>query len=110
MILNKNILITGVGKGLGKWFQFCKNGAFVYGITRSRKDIKALSKLKNTKIFYGDVRNAKILEKILKQSIKDKRLINGLVNNAGIKKERNTKISKKNLKKYLKSISSLFSN
>ena len=101
MILNKNILLTGVGKGLGKEmiFNFVKNGAFVYGITRSRKDIKALSKLKNTKIFYGDVRNAKILAKILKQSIKDKRLINGLVNNAGIRQRKEfLKISKKNLK------------
>ncbi len=101
MIKNKNILITGVGKGLGKEmvFNFVKNGAFVYGITRSKKDIIALSKLKNTKIFYGDVRNAKILETIFKQSIKDKRLINGLVNNAGIRQRKEfLKISKKNLK------------
>ena len=42
MILNKNILITGVGKGLEKEmvFNFVKNGAFVYSITRLRKDIK----------------------------------------------------------------------
>ena len=49
MILkNKNILITGVGKGLGKNMVECflDSGAYVYGITRSASDIKNFKKHK----------------------------------------------------------------
>ena len=84
----KNILISGVGKGLGEQMtkQFVRAGAYVYGITRSKSDLKKFRNTKNLKIFVGDVRNLNLIKKILKQSLKDKRLINGLVNNAGIRK------------------------
>lgn len=39
---NKNILISGVGKGLGldMFYKCIDNGAFVYGFTRSKDDLK----------------------------------------------------------------------
>ena len=42
---DKKILISGVGKGLGKemMLQCLKSGAEVYGFTRSRLDIKKLN-------------------------------------------------------------------
>ena len=63
---NKNILVTGVGKGLGKNMveSFVKSGAFVYGITRSRSDINKFKNLKNFKVYLGDVRNIKLINKI----------------------------------------------
>ena len=84
---NKNILITGVGKGLGKSMveYFLKSGAYIYGITRSKSDIKKFESNKKLKIFHGDVRNISTIKKILNQSIKDKKFINGLINNAGIR-------------------------
>ena len=84
---NKNILITGVGKGLGKSMveYFLKAGANVYAVTRSKSDINKFNKNPKLKLYLGDVRNIKIIKKILKQSVKDKRIINGLVNNAGIR-------------------------
>lgn len=98
---NKNILITGAGKGLGRDMveNFSKNGAFVYGITRSKSDLKYFKNLKNVKVFSGDVRNLSNIKKILSQSVKDKKLISGLVNNAGIRQRKKfTEISKQNIK------------
>ena len=85
MLSNKNILVTGVGKGLG--FDLLKKiisyKGYVYGITRSKADLKKFKNLKNCKVFLGDVRNINIFKKIIAQSKKDKKIINGLVNNAG---------------------------
>ena len=41
LLKNKTILISGVGKGLGlEMLNNCiEHGAFVYGFTRSRKDM-----------------------------------------------------------------------
>ena len=100
-IKNKNILVTGVGKGLGRNMveSFSKNGAFVYGITRSKSDLKFFKNLKNVKIFCGDVRNSSIFKKILRQSEIDKRPISGLVNNAGIRQRKKfSQITKKKIK------------
>ena len=85
MLSNKNILITGVGKGIG--FNLLQKiisyNGYVYGITRSKSDLKKFKNLKNCNVFLGDVRNINIFKKIIAQSKKDKKIINGLVNNAG---------------------------
>ena len=83
----KTVLVTGVGKGIGFNLlnELIARGAFVYGIIRSRQDLKKIGKNEKFKIFLGDVRNLKLIEKIFKQSVKDNRIINGLVNNAGIR-------------------------
>ncbi len=101
LLKNKNILVTGVGKGLGKDMaeNFVNSGAFVYGITRSKSDIKKLKNHKNLKVFLGDVRNLKLIKKIFEQSIKEKKEINCLVNNAGIRQRlKFEKISDKKLR------------
>ena len=94
---NKNILITGVGKGIGYELlkDFANRGAFVYGLTRSKTDLIKIGKSKNFKVFLGDVRDEKKIEKIFRVSKKDKRFINGLVNNAGIRQ----RIKFENIKK-----------
>ena len=86
MILNnKNILVTGAGKGIGLSIvkEAVDEGAFVYALTRSKKDIKELKKIHNTKLYFGDVSNSQLIKKIFNDSVKNKKLINGLVNNAG---------------------------
>ncbi len=98
---NKNILITGIGKGLGEQmtYQFVKDGAFVYGVTRSKSDLKKFKHMKNIKIFHGDVRDLNLIKKIFNQSIREKRMINGLVNNAGIRQRlKFNKITNKKIK------------
>ncbi len=102
MILkNKNILITGGGKGIGYYsvINASKEGAFVYTIIKSKTDKKKFRNLKNVKVYIGNVSNTKIIQRILKDSIKDKKIISGLVNNAGIRQRiKFNKISNKNLK------------
>lgn len=87
MLKNKSILVTGVGKGLGHdiLLKIIDQGGFVYGITRSKSDLKKFKKIKNCKIFIGDIANPKCFLKVINQSKKDKRIISGLVNNAGVR-------------------------
>ncbi len=87
-MVQKNLLISGVGKGIGRQILFdsINDLDFVYAITRSRKDYLELKKKlinKSCKIYLGDIKNIKLIDKILKDSIKKKKLINCLVNNAG---------------------------
>ena len=101
MLSKKNIIVTGVGKGLG--YDLLKRiifyGGFVYGITRSKSDLKKFQNLKNCKIFLGDVTNNKIIKRLFKQSLKDKRIIHGFVNNAGQRQRKKfNSISQKDLK------------
>tara|TARA_B100000989_G_scaffold294175_2_gene272793 strand:+ start:19120 stop:19875 length:756 start_codon:yes stop_codon:yes gene_type:complete len=86
--LNKKIiLISGVGKGLGKTFlENCiENGARVIGFTRSSTDLKKIKKkyLKKSKIFIGDGKNTKFIDEIF-SFLKSKNIeLDGLINNAG---------------------------
>ena len=84
---NKNILISGVGKGLGRdmMIKCVDSGAFVYGFTRSKKDIKNLQEkyVKKTKIFIGDATNEKFIRKLFKYFSKKNIVLDGLINNAG---------------------------
>ena len=87
----KVVLITGAGKGIGyELVKSClKNGAYVYAVTRTKGDLSKFSKEKNISIFYGDVSNKKLINKIFLKSIKSKIYINSLINNAGIRQRKN---------------------
>lgn len=101
MILkNKNILVTGGGKGIGfSTIQDAINeGAFVYAIIKSKEDIKKFKNKDKIKIFCGNVTDRKLIDKIFKISVKDKRIISGVVNNAGIRQRlKFSEINKKKL-------------
>ena len=103
MILkDKNIFITGAGKGIGlsTTLEAIKQGAFVYALVKSKKDKKKFKNLKNIKLFFGNVSNTSLIKRILSQSIKDKRKISGIVNNAGIRQRLNfNKIPNNEIKK-----------
>jgi len=89
---NKKILISGVGKGIGKdiMLNCLKKGALVVGFSRSEKDIQHLKKkkFKNLILFRGDVTNQKFVNSIFKYLKKKKIVLNGLVNNAGIRQRK----------------------
>jgi len=102
MLNNKTIIITGVGKGIGYDVaqKVMAYGGYVYGITRSKDDINKFKKSKNCKIFIGDVTKKTTLQKIINFSKKEKRLLTGLVNNAGERQRLPfDKISKEKLNK-----------
>ena len=102
MLNNKTIIITGVGKGIGydvaqQVIAYAGSG---YGVTRSKEDINKFKKSKNCKIFIGDVTKKPTLQKIINFSKKEKRLLTGLVNNAGERQRLPfDKISKEKLNK-----------
>ena len=100
MLKNKSIIVTGVGKGLGYDIlsKIIDQNGFVYGITRSRSDLKKFKNFKNCKIFVGDISDPKIFLKVINQSKKDKKTLTGLVNNAGVRQRlKFDKISKEKL-------------
>ena len=100
MLTNKNIIVTGVGKGLGYdlLHRIISYDGFVYGITRSKSDLKKFKNLKKCKVFLGDVQDINVFKKIITESKIDKRDINGLVNNAGERQRiKFNNISKKKL-------------
>ena len=108
MILkNKNILVTGGGKGIGfsTILQLVKEGAYVYAIVRSRKDLIKFKSIPKVKVFIGNVSNVSLINKILKESLKTKKIITGLVNNAGMRQRiKFEKISKRNIQEVVETI------
>ena len=101
MILkNKNILVTDGGNGIGysTILELIEEEAFVYTIVRSKKDLKKYKNSKNLKVFIGDVNNPKLIDRIFNLSTKQSKIINGIVNNAGIMQRiKFNKISKKSI-------------
>lgn len=88
MLTNEKILITGVGKGIGReiFFDAIKAGAYVVGVTRSKKDFKKSLKINgNYKLFFGDISQVATLNKIFNYLKNKKIKLTGLVNNAGIR-------------------------
>ncbi len=88
-LYKKNVLITGAGKGIGfeTVKQLVKEGAFVYALIKSKKDKEKFNSInpKNLQLYFGDVQNLTLLKKIFNDSQKNKKLINCLVNNAGVR-------------------------
>lgn len=100
---NKNIVLTGAGKGIGKAAlqQLYKSGANISLITRSKSDSINLKKRYNSKrvtVFCGDVSEEKDLNEFFKLVKKKMKTIHGLVNNAGIRQRKKfQKIENKDL-------------
>ena len=65
---NKNILITGAGKGIGESTvkKIIEKEGYAYIIIKNKKDNKKFSKSKNIKIYNGNVNNKKLIQRIFK--------------------------------------------
>ena len=87
---NKVVFITGAGKGIGRSLtdSLLSKGAYVYVLTRSKNTMRDLLKNKNIKIFYGDVSDVKLIKKIFQTSLKDKKIIRAIINNAGVRQRK----------------------
>ena len=101
LLKNKNILITGAGKGIGEQLvqSAIKNGAFVYAVIKDKRDNRKFKENKNLKIYNGNVKNENLFKKIFKDSEKEQKKINCLINNAGVRfRKKFLKIESKELK------------
>lgn len=87
LLKNKCVLLTGAGKGIGysTVLSLIKNGAFVFAVIKDKKDNRKFKDIKNLKIYNGNVLNKNLIKKIIKYSIKIKKPINSLINNAGVR-------------------------
>ena len=91
IIENKNLIISGIGKGIGRdmFIKSLEISRFTIGIVRDKKDFQSINtfvKKKNKtnfKLFLGDIKNQFLIDNILKYLYKNKILINGLINNSG---------------------------
>ena len=88
--MSQNILITGIGKGLGReiFLQTVNSGAYVIGVTRSKKDIKDLNKINGRFKFFFGMFAKNTIKAIFDYLKKNKIKLTGLVNNAGISKKK----------------------
>jgi NAD(P)-dependent dehydrogenase (short-subunit alcohol dehydrogenase family) len=95
---SKNVLITGAGKGIGENTVklFLSKGYFVYALIKDKRDNKKFRNLKNISIINGNVKNIKLIKKIILNSNKNNRIITCLVNNAGIRHRKKFLDIKKN--------------
>lgn len=101
----KVVFVTGAGKGIGRSLikSLLSKGVFVYAITKTKKTLNEFENNKNIKIFYGDVSDTKLIKKIFLNSIKEKKIINSVVNNAGIRQRKKfLKITNKELNEVFK--------
>jgi|TARA_B100001093_G_scaffold82810_1_gene74237 NAD(P)-dependent dehydrogenase (short-subunit alcohol dehydrogenase family) len=96
-----NILVTGAGKGIGQATTnlLISKGKYVYALIKDKNDNKKFKGYNNLKIINGDVNNLNLIKKIFKDANKNKKIITGLVNNAGIRQRKDfLKINKIDLK------------
>ena len=95
---DKIILITGVGKGIGREIldKLLKEKNIIYAVTRSIKDIKKIKKRKNFFIIHGDITKKEIVHKIFNLAKKNKHVINCLINNAGIRQRKSFNLLSEN--------------
>ena len=104
LLLKKNILISGIGKGLGldMYYKCIDHGAFVYGFADPEKMFKNKQKyLRNSKIFIGDCTNENFIKKLFLYFKKKKIILNALINNVGQRQRKSFRyIKKRNLQDY----------
>lgn len=79
----KNILITGVSRGLGKSLVdfLSKEGHFIYGTTRNLQDVKNTDKLK---LFYLDLRDQNSIDQLCYYFTESNKTIDVLIHNSGV--------------------------
>lgn len=97
LLKNKNAIITGASRGIGKGIalEFAKNGCFV-GINYVSNKDKAKETLELVKknggdgvLLKGDVSNKSDVDRIIKEFVEKREKIHILVNNAGVYKRNN---------------------